>query len=101
MLRILSGGKCAVSEQEICLQVEKHKKNLRVECADLAVCLMAVKLQMFADKTRHVWHPIRTCFFCLVSTLRCNQRYIIQAFVIDTVPHKNVSVSSFSKVNQV
>ena len=25
--------------------------------------LTAVKLQMFGGKTRHVWHPIRTCFF--------------------------------------
>ena len=32
--------------------------------------LTAVKLQMFGGKTRQVWHPIRTCFLCLVSTLR-------------------------------
>ena len=25
--------------------------------------LTAVKLQMFGDKTRHVWRAIRTCFF--------------------------------------
>ena len=25
--------------------------------------LTAVKLQMFGDKTRHVWYPITTCFF--------------------------------------
>ena len=28
MLRTLSGGKCAVSEQEICLQVEKNEISL-------------------------------------------------------------------------
>ena len=27
--------------------------------------LMAAKLQMFDGKTRHVWHPIRTCCFVL------------------------------------
>ena len=62
MLRILSGGKCAVSEQEMYVQVEKNEIRLWVERADLAtVCLTAVKLQMFGDKTRHVCHPIRTC----------------------------------------
>ena len=25
--------------------------------------LTAVKPQMFGGKTRHVWHPNRTCFF--------------------------------------
>ena len=27
--------------------------------------LTAVKLQMFSSETRHVWHPIRTCFLSL------------------------------------
>ena len=40
----------------------------------VTVALTAVKLQMFGGKTRHVWHPNRTCFFYLVSTLRCNRR---------------------------
>ena len=31
--------------------------------------LTAVKLQMFGGKTRHVWHPIRTCFFVSCSRL--------------------------------
>ena len=35
MLRILSRGKCAVSEREICLQVEKNEISLRVEQADV------------------------------------------------------------------
>ena len=37
--------------------------------------LTAVKLQMFGSKACHVWHPIRTCFFCVVSTFRCNWWY--------------------------
>ena len=36
MLKILSGGKYAVSEGEICLQVEKNEISLLVERADLA-----------------------------------------------------------------
>ena len=68
MLRIISGGKCAVSEREICLKVKKNE--IRVERIDqkhinnvaLArqFALMAVKLQklMFGDKTLHVWHLI-------------------------------------------
>ena len=79
MLRILSGGKCAVSEREICLQVEKNEVRLRVEHADLAtVCLTAVKFRMFGDKTPHVWHPIRTCCFVSYPRLdQCNRRYIL------------------------
>ena len=68
MLRIISGGKCAVSEREICLKVKKNE--IRVERIDqkhiknvaLArqFALTAVKLQklMFGSKTRHVWHLI-------------------------------------------
>ena len=83
MLRIISGSKCAFSEQGICLKVEKNE--IWAESADQKhinnlplprqFALTAVKLQMFGGKTHHVWHPIRTCFFCLVSTLRCNRRY--------------------------
>ena len=68
MLRIISGGKCAVSEREIYLKVKKNE--IRVERIDqkhiknvaLArqFALTAVKLQklMFGGKTRHVWHLI-------------------------------------------
>ena len=66
MLRITSGGKCAVSEREICLKVKKNE--IRVERIDQKhinnvaltrqFALMAVKLQMFGSKTRHVWHLI-------------------------------------------
>ena len=75
-LRILSGGKCAVSEREICLKVEKNE--IWAESADqkhinnlpLArqFALTAVKIQMFGGKTRHVWHLFRTCF--IVSCTR-------------------------------
>ena len=83
MLRIISGNKCAFSEQGICLKVEKNE--IWAESADQKhinnlplprqFALTAVKLQMFGGKTDHVWHPIRTCFFCLLSTLRCIRRY--------------------------
>ena len=63
---IISGGKCAVSEQEICLKVEKNE--IRAEYADQKhinklplvqqFALTAVKLQMFGGKACHVWHPI-------------------------------------------
>ena len=61
-LRLISGDKCAVSEQEICLRVEKNE--IWAECAsqnkiiNLPLVrpfgLMAVKLEMFGGKTRHV-----------------------------------------------
>ena len=68
MLRIISGGKCAVSEREICLKVKKNE--IRVECIDQKLinnvalarqfALTAAKLQklMFGGKTSHVWHLI-------------------------------------------
>ena len=73
-LRIISGGKCAVSEREIGLKVEKNEISGGAKLADqkhmnnvpLArqrAALTAVKLQMFGGKTRHVWQPIRTWFF--------------------------------------
>ena len=77
MLRIISGGKCAVFKREICVKVDKNE--LWVKRADqkhinnfpLArqFALTAVKLQMFGGKTRDVWHPIRTCFFVSCSRL--------------------------------
>ena len=39
---------------------KKHMNNLGVA---RQFALTAVKLQMFGGKMRHVWHPIRTCFF--------------------------------------
>ena len=76
--RILN-SKCAVSDWEILLKIEKIKrwaeladqKHVRTP-SPLArqLALTAFKLQMFGGKTRHVWHPIRTCFFltCLRLT---------------------------------
>ena len=77
-LSIISGGKCAVSEREICLQVKKNEiwperadqKHINNFALARQFALTAVKLQMFGGKTRHVWHH-----FCLVSTFRCNRRY--------------------------
>ena len=83
MLKIISGGKCAVSEREISLIVQKneiwaertdqkHRNNLPLA---RQFAFMAVKLQIFGGKTRHVWHPFRTWFFCLVSKFSCDRRY--------------------------
>ena len=44
---------------------QKHFNSLPLA---LQFALTAAKLQMFGGKTRHVWHPVRTCFF--VSCLR-------------------------------
>ena len=38
-------------------------KNIQTTYLGGQFSLTAVKLQMFGGKTRHVWHPIRTCFF--------------------------------------
>ena len=70
-MRIISGGKRAVSERKIRLKVEKNEigaeraDQTRVNNLPLArqFALTAVRLQMFAHKTCHVWPPIRTCFF--------------------------------------
>ena len=70
-LRIISGGKCAVSERAICLQVKKSEiwaeradqKHINNLALAWQVALTAVKLHMFCGKIRHVWHPIRTWFF--------------------------------------
>ena len=70
-LRIISGGKCAVSEREIYLQVKKNEiwaeradqKHINNLALAWQFALTAVKLQMFGGKTRHVSHPIRTWFF--------------------------------------
>ena len=44
--------------------------------------LMAVKLQMFGGKTRHVWHPSRTHFFVSCSRLDATDGiYIVHAHV--------------------
>ena len=85
-LRIIFGGKCAVSEREMWLKVVKNEIWVeRVDQKEInnlplawQFALMAVKIQMFGDKTRHVWHPITTCFFCLMSTLRCKRQYNAQ-----------------------
>ena len=58
-LGIICGGKCVVSEREICLKVEKNE--IWTEHADQKHNinkLTAVKLQMFGGKTDHVWYPI-------------------------------------------
>ena len=46
-------------ERNMLIQKIKKKKK---PCAR-QFALTAVKLQMFGGKTRHVLHPIRTCFF--------------------------------------
>ena len=85
-LRIISGGKCAVSEREICLQVKKSEiwaeradqKHLNNLALAWQVALTAVKLHMFCGKIRHVWHPIRTWFFvsCPRSDATDGIRYV-------------------------
>ena len=45
---------------------QKHINNLPLA---QQFALTAVKLHMFGGKTRHVWHPIRTCFFVSCSCL--------------------------------
>ena len=69
--RIILKSKCAVSEREILLKIEKNERwagradQEHVNNLPLArqFALTAVKRQMFGGKTRHVWHPIRTrCF---------------------------------------
>ena len=77
MLRIILGGKYAVSKLEICLKVEKN--DIKAEGADQKYvnnlplagqfALTAVKLQMFGGKTFYVWHPLRTVFFVLCPHL--------------------------------
>ena len=65
------GGKCAVSDREMWLKVVKNEiwaeraDQKQINNLPLAwqFALTAVKLQTFGDKTRHVWHPITTCFF--------------------------------------
>ena len=69
----MSGVKCAVSEQEMYMNLIVDKNEVWAKCTDqkhmnnlpLArqFALTAVKLQMFGGKTCHAWHPIRTCFF--------------------------------------
>ena len=69
--RLIFYRKCAVSEREILLKIEKNKRwagradQEHVNNLPLArqFALTAVKLLMFGGKTSHVWHPIRTrCF---------------------------------------
>ena len=70
MLRILSVGKCAVSEREICLQVEKNEISLRGERADLWR-QVASNFKCLAIK--HVMSGTRSC-----PRFRCNRRNGIQ-----------------------
>ena len=61
----------AVSQRETCLKAEKNEiwaelvdqKHINNSPLAWQFALIAFKLQMFGGTTRHVWHPIRTCFF--------------------------------------
>ena len=44
---------------------ERYERNM--------FALTAFKLQMFGGKTRHVLHPIRTCFFLSCPLLDANE----------------------------
>jgi len=50
---------------------QKHTNNLPLV---QQFALTAIKLQMFGGKTRHVLHPIRTCFFVSCPLLDATDR---------------------------
>ena len=88
MLRIFSGSKCAISEREICLKVQKNEiwaervdqKHINNLALARQFALTTVKLQMFGGKTRHVWHPIRTrCFVSCPRLDAADGIYIVYA----------------------
>ena len=62
-----------LSEKYAC----KLIKSLWVELT--TVFLTALKLQTSVDKTRHVWHAIRTCFF-----VECPRLYVTDGIFVIT-----------------
>ena len=68
--------------------------------------LTTVKLQMFGGKTRRACHPIRTCFLCLLSTLRCNRRYnknalrrgVKSRFLGDSIRNEEAIISTPNRI---
>ena len=76
--RIILKSKCDVSEWEIPWYYWKLRKIFKTcaDCADqkhvinltfgLTVCFNGYQLQMFGNKTSHVWHPILEQVFCRV-----------------------------------
>ena len=83
-----------ISEQEICLKVEKNEIPVMSEthwskpCTQLTfgttVCFKGCQTSNVWGKTRHFWHPIITCFLsrlCPCLKIWCNWQYLI-GFII-------------------
>ena len=77
----------------ICARVDVRKKHVLIGCKHDMFCRQIFKvwsrrllstrfvfaLLMSGGKTRHVWHPIRTCFFVLCPLLDAtDSRYSIK-----------------------